>query len=64
MTNLEKVRSLCITDYNYPLPDDRIAKHPLSQREQCKVLMYKGDTIEQHLFYEVPSLLPSDAMLI
>ena len=64
MTKLEKVRSLRIDDYNYPLPDERIAKHPLAQREQCKVLMHKDNIIEQHLFSEVPSLLPQDAVLI
>ena len=64
MTTLEKVRSLRIDDYNYPLPDERIAKHPLAQREQCKVLMHKDNIIEQHLFSEVPSLLPQDAVLI
>lgn len=64
MTTLDKVRNLRIADYNYPLPDDRIAKHPLAQREQCKVLMFKDNTIEQHIFHEVPSLLPSNALLI
>ncbi len=64
MTTLDKVRSLRIENYNYPLPDERIAKHPLAQREQCKVLMYKDNSIEEHLFHEVPALLPQDAMLI
>lgn len=64
MNTLDKVRNLRIADYNYPLPDERIAKHPLAQREQCKVLMYKDNAIEQHIFHEVPSLLPSDALLI
>lgn len=64
MTTLDKVRNLRIADYNYPLPDERIAKHPLAQREQCKVLMFKDNTIEQHIFHEVPQLLPSNALLI
>ena len=64
MTLLDKVRNLRIADYNYSLPDERIAKHPLAQREQCKVLMLKGNHIEEHLFHEVPALLPQDAMLI
>ena len=64
MTTLDKVRNLRIADYNYSLPDERIAKHPLAQREQCKVLMFKDNTIEQHIFHEVPSLLPSNALLI
>ena len=64
MNTLDKVRNLRIADYNYPLPDERIAKHPLAQREQCKVLMYKDNAIEEHIFHEVPSLLPSNALLI
>ena len=64
MNILDKVRNLHIADYNYPLPDERIAKHPLAQREQCKVLMFKDNTIEQHIFHEVPQLLPSNALLI
>lgn len=53
-----------ISDYDYPLPEERIAKHPLPQREQCKVLMFKDNTIEQHIFHEVPQLLPANALLI
>ena len=65
MDILEKVRNLHIADYNYSLPDERIAKHPLAEREQCKVLMHKGSNrIEEHKFFEVPKLLPSNAMLI
>ena len=61
---MEKVRSLRIADYNYQLPDERIAKHPLAEREQCKVLMFKDGDITQHRFHEVPGLLPQDAMLV
>lgn len=64
MDILENVRNLHIADYNYPLPDERIAKHPLAEREQCKVLMHKGNCIEEHKFFEVPQLLPRNAMLI
>jgi len=64
MNTLDKVRNLRIDNYNYPLPDERIAKHPLAQREQCKVLMFKDKSISQHIFHEVPALLPDDAMLI
>lgn len=64
MSLLDTVRHLRIADYNYPLPEERIAKHPLPQREQCKVLMFKDNTIEQHIFHEVPQLLPANALLI
>ncbi len=61
---MEKVRNLRIDSYNYPLPDERIAKHPLAEREQCKVLMFKDGDITQHRFHQVPGLLPQDAMLV
>ena len=63
-TLLEHVRDLRIADYNYALPDERIAKHPLAQRELCKLLLHRDCHIEEHQFHEVPGLLPGDAMLI
>ena len=64
MTTLERVRALRIEDYNYPLPDERIAKHPLAQREACKLLCYDGHEATTHRFDEVPTLLPAGAMLV
>ena len=46
-TTIDDIRALRIADYDYPLPDERIAKHPLTQREQCKLLYYKGGEIEE-----------------
>lgn len=65
MNTIDKVRHIRISDYNYPLPEQRIAKHPLAAREQCKLLSYQvgGDIAEGH-FYDVPSLLPQNAMLV
>ena len=62
MSNIKDIR---IEEYNYPLPDERIAKHPLEQRDQCKLLVrnHEGE-ITEHIFNELPSLLPNDAMLI
>jgi S-adenosylmethionine:tRNA ribosyltransferase-isomerase len=62
--NIDDIRNIRISDYNYPLPEERIAKHPLAQREQCKLLYYKDGTIEEYHFYDVPSLLPEHSMLI
>ena len=64
MTTIDDIRALRIADYDYPLPDERIAKHPLTQREQCKLLYYKGGNIEERRFWEVPSLLPEHTTLI
>ncbi|MCM1520381.1 MAG: S-adenosylmethionine:tRNA ribosyltransferase-isomerase [Lachnoclostridium sp.] len=54
-----------IEDYNYPLPDHRIALHPLQQRDECKLLVLDGDgSITTHRFDEVDRLLPGDALLV
>ncbi|MCH5220775.1 MAG: S-adenosylmethionine:tRNA ribosyltransferase-isomerase [Muribaculaceae bacterium] len=57
-------RDLRIEEYNYPLPDERIAKHPLAKRDACKLLVYGSSSISDHIFSELPTLLPSDAMLV
>ncbi len=66
MAKIDDIRALRIADYDYPLPDERIAKHPLTQREQCKLLYYKcgSGNIEERVFKEVPALLPQGATLI
>lgn len=65
MNTIDKVRNIRISDYNYPLPDHRIAKHPLAAREQCKLLCYKvGGEINEGHFYDVPAVLPEKAMLV
>ena len=57
-------RQITIDTYNYPLPDERIARHPLAQRDACKLLVSDGTSIADHIFSELPALLPSDAMLV
>ena len=64
MALIDDIRALRIADYDYPLPDERIAKHPLAEREQCKLLYYKGGNIEERRFWEVPALLPEHTTLI
>ena len=64
MALIDDIRALRIADYDYTLPDERIAKHPLAQREQCKLIYYKGGHIKERKFWEVPSLLPERSTLI
>ncbi len=65
MALIDDIRALRIADYDYPLPDERIAKHPLAEREQCKLLYYKcGEPMQERRFWEVPSLLPPRSTLI
>ncbi len=57
-------RHIRISDYNYPLPDERIAKFPIPQRDHSKLLIYnKGEVGEDH-FYHLPKYLPSGALMV
>ena len=59
------VKNLKIDDFDYDLPDERIAKHPLALRDQCKLLVRQTDgAISDHIFAELPELLPPDSMLV
>lgn len=53
-----------ISDYNYELPDERIAKFPLAQRDHSKLLVYKHGEIGEDLFLDLPSYLPQGALMI
>lgn len=57
-------QSIAIQDYDYPLPEARIAKHPLPQRDRSKLLLYRGGTIDESQFYHLPELLPPDSLLV
>ena len=53
-----------IKDYNYPLPDERIAKFPLAERDTSKLLVYQQGNISQDHFRSLPSYLPQGALMI
>ena len=53
-----------IEDYNYDLPDEKIAKYPLSQRDASKLLCYKNDSITENRFADIASLLPDNHMMV
>lgn len=58
-------RNIEIEEYDYPLPDERIARHPLPVRDACKLLRYTpGSAPEDHVFAELPSLLAPGTMLV
>lgn len=53
-----------ISDYAYALPDDRIAKYPLAERDASKLLIYHGGQIRETLFRHLPDCLPDGALLV
>ena len=53
-----------ISDYNYDLPDDRIAKFPIAQRDHSKLLVYKHGEVSDDVFHHLPTYLPQGALMI
>ncbi len=53
-----------ISDYNYPLPDARIAKYPLAERDHSKLLIYKHGEVGEDQFYNLPKYLPKGALMV
>ena len=58
------IRDISIDDYDYPLPEERIAKYPLAERDASKLLVMKGDTILASQFKHIGEFLPSKALLV
>ncbi|MDE6034204.1 MAG: S-adenosylmethionine:tRNA ribosyltransferase-isomerase, partial [Muribaculaceae bacterium] len=60
-----KPQEISIEQFDYPLPDERIASHPLEERDRCRLLVTGRDgAISDRVFSELPELLPSGALLI
>ena len=53
-----------IEDYNYTLPDERIAKYPLAQRDASQLLRYRDGKIDSFIFRELPELIPADSIMV
>ena len=57
-------KQIQIKDYNYPLPDERIAKYPKAERDSSKLLLYKGGEIAEDVFKNLPDHLPEGALMV
>ena len=60
----EDTKHLCISDYNYPLADERIAKFPLAERDHSKLLFYNHGNVSEDIFYNLPKYLPKDSLIV
>ena len=59
------VKDIRIEDYDYTLPEDKIALHPLEERDHCKLLLRSPEgKIYNRIFKELPDLIPPGALLI
>ena len=58
-------RLISIDDFDYPLPDSLIARHPLAQRDACRLMVRHADgALEERIFSDLPRLLSPDDMLV
>ncbi len=53
-----------IQDFHYDLPDSSIAKYPLTERDQSRLLVWENHEISDHRFCDLPGLLPENSMLV
>lgn len=53
-----------IEDYNYPLPDERIAKYPLNERDASKLLVYSEGNVSTKAFKDIADYLPNGSLMV
>jgi S-adenosylmethionine:tRNA ribosyltransferase-isomerase len=61
---MKETQHIRIENFAYELPDERIAKYPLPQRDQSKLLLYRDGNPSESSFLKLPEYIPSDALMI
>ena len=59
-----ETKHIKINDYNYALPDERIAKFPIAQRDHSKLLVYRHGDVSEDVFYNITNYLPAGALMV
>ena len=59
-----KTKEIHISDYTYDLPDERIAKFPMVERDHSKLLLYRKGEVGEDVFYNLPQYLPEGALMV
>ena len=57
-------KEIHISEYNYDLPDERIAKFPMAERDHSKLLVYNHGQVSEDIFYNLPAYLPQGALMV
>lgn len=61
---ISNVQNINIAEYDYPLPDERIAKYPLAERDASKLLILKDNQISENHFRNIGDYLPPKSVLV
>ncbi|RHJ93442.1 S-adenosylmethionine:tRNA ribosyltransferase-isomerase [Parabacteroides bouchesdurhonensis] len=59
-----KTQQIRIEDYNYSLPDERIAKFPLAKRDESKLLLYRNGEVSESIFKHITDYLPQGSLMV
>ena len=57
-------RTLSIKDFTYSLPEERIAKYPLAERDASKLLICKEENITEDIYRNIDAHIPKDSLLV
>jgi S-adenosylmethionine:tRNA ribosyltransferase-isomerase len=61
---MEETKHIKIKDFNYPLPDERIAKFPLQERDHSKLLIYKQGAVSESQFFHLTEFIPKNSLMV
>ena len=61
---IKNIQEIAIAEYDYPLPDERIAKYPLTERDSSKLLLYNKGAIGEDVFSNLPKYIPQGALMV
>ncbi len=60
----EATKHIQIKDYDYALPEERIAKYPKAVRDESKLLLYRNGEVREDVFYHLPDYLLAGALMV
>ena len=61
---MSDTKHIRIEEYNYDLPDERIAKYPLAERDSSKLLLYRNGKVGEDVFHNLASYLPKGELMV
>jgi S-adenosylmethionine:tRNA ribosyltransferase-isomerase len=61
---MSSIKNIQISDFSYNLPEERIAKYPLAERDASKLLIYKNDTIQEDIYKNFAAYIPENTLMI
>ena len=61
---MKNIQEIAIAEYDYPLPDERIAKYPLAERDTSKLLIYNKGVVCEERFSNLPQFVPQNSLMV